>query len=315
MKKSHDHGRTWGELRVLRKQAGAKWHMGSAITDMITGKIFLMCGGGWLQSLDNGETWTDWNPKLQLPEDGNGGIGSTHGSAPGIQLQYGRHQNRLIWPARTTISKDGYDDRKISDRRQKCYSTVIYSDDHGETLERSNVFHRGTGEACLVELINGDIYFNARAYFNDNMRRVALSRDGGMSFTEEAHDTLLREGPQGCNAGMLRYPEKYAGLKNCLPANKDVVLFANPDTDGPDREHGVVRLSLDGGYTWAFSRSVTDYGDWFDYCSMTVAVDGSILLMYKTTPTMKGLATSPDECCSMALARFDLEWLTKQELL
>ena len=36
-----------------------------------------------------------------------------------------------------------------------------------ETIHSSNYFLQGTGEACLVERINGDLHFNARAYFGD----------------------------------------------------------------------------------------------------------------------------------------------------
>lgn len=301
MKKSKDNGQTWGPLIELRRKKGAKWHMGSAVTDSETGKVLLMCGGGWLQSADNGETWTNWLPGHNILAPG--GLGCTHGSAPGIQLQFGKHKGRLLWPARITISSNGYNDRSISDRREKCYSTAIYSDDHGKTLTRSNVFHQGTGEACLIERINGNIYFSARAYFDDNMRRTAISYDGGTTFSEQPHAPELKEGPQGCNAGIIRYPKEYTD-------NQDIVLFANPDTNSADRQHGVVRLSTDGGKTWDCAKSVTDYGDWFDYCALTVARDGKVLLIYKTTPTMKGLATSPDDCCSMAIARFDLEWLT-----
>ena len=311
MKKSRDHGRTWSDLQELRRKDGAKWHMGSAIVDHVTGKVLLMCGGGWLQSSDNGETWTDWHPIHQIDErKAPGGLGSTHGSAPGIQLQFGQHKNRLVWPARVVIPSDGYNDCSISDRQEKCFSTVIYSDDHGQTLHRSNAFHQGTGEACLVERVNSVIYFNTRAYFDDGKRRVALSKDGGMTFTESADDQNLREHSQGCNAGMIRYPQNLLKTLNLTQTlGDDVILFANPDSDGPHREHGVVRLSVDGGESWKYSKAVTNFGEWFDYSAMTVANDGTILLMYKTTPAMTVLPTSSDECCSMAIARFDLKWL------
>ncbi|MBF0200683.1 MAG: exo-alpha-sialidase [Desulfamplus sp.] len=342
MKKSHDHGLSWGELRVLRRQEGAKWHMGSAVTDHITGRVLLMCGGGWLQSRDNGESWTDWKPALHAgTEVMVNAFGSTHGSSPGIQLRYGKKKNRLVWPARAVISDSGYDDRSVSDRQNKCYSIALYSDDHGRSIRQSNIFHRGTGEGSLVELGNGDIYFNARAYFNDGKRRGAVSRDWGVTFTEVPENQPIQEVPQGCNACMIGYPPhlinstsmagypahlirsaSMAGYPEHLVNNKpmaeypghfinneNIVLFANPDTKGPHREHGVVRMSLDGGKTWPFSREISARGEWFDYSSMTVAADGTILVMYKTTPSLTGLPTSPDGCCSMAVARFDLDWL------
>ncbi|WP_321493240.1 sialidase family protein [uncultured Desulfobacter sp.] len=313
MKKSKDNGQTWQDLTELRRKQGAKWHMGSAVTDNETGKVLLMCGGGWLQSADSGDTWMDWQPahNIQAP----GGLGGTHGSGPGIQLQFGRHKGRLIWPARVIISTNGYNDQSIRDRREKCFSTAIFSDDHGKTLYRSNAFHQGTGEACLVERSNGDIYFNARAYFDDFKRKTAISCDCGNRFTETKDDAILKELSQGCNASLIRYPKdllKKIGLSDRV--GDDVILFANPDSDGPYREHGVARLSTDGGKTWQYSKAVTDFGEWFDYSSMTVATDGTILLMYKTTLTMTGLPTSSDQCCSMALTRFDLNWLLKEEI-
>ncbi|MCG8552374.1 MAG: glycoside hydrolase, partial [Desulfobacterales bacterium] len=308
MKKSNDNGQTWGQLTELRRKQGAKWHMGSAVTDYETGNVLLMCGGGWLQSEDNGESWNDWRPNRDIK--GIGRLGSTHGSGPGIQLQFGGHKGRLIWPARITISSNRYNDQSISDRSGKCYSTAILSDDNGKTLYRSNAFHQGTGEACLVERINGDIYFNARAYFDDHRRKTALSCDDGNCFTETKDDAILKELSQGCNAGMVRYPKdllKKAGMTDRI--GEDVILFANPDSDTVHREHGMVCLSTDGGETWQYSKAVTDFGEWFDYSALTIATDGTILLMYKTTPSMTGLPASSNECCSMCLARFDLEWV------
>nr|WP_321397873.1 sialidase family protein [uncultured Desulfobacter sp.] len=311
MKKSKDNGQTWGPFTELRRKQGAKWHMGSAVVDNETDKILLMCGGGWLQSVDNGNTWNDWRPEHNIQSPG--GLGGTHGSGPGIQLQYGKEKGRLLWPARLIITDSGYNDQSIRDRRKKCYSTAIFSDDHGKTLHRANAFHQGTGEACLAEKINGDIYFNARAYFDDFKRKTALSCDSGNSFSETQEDQILKELSQGCNASMIRYPKELLKKTNLSDRlGDDVILFANPDCDGPYREHGVVRLSTDGGQTWQHAKAVTDFGQWFDYSSMTVAADGTILLMYKTNLTMIGLPESSEQCCSMALVRFDLDWLMKE---
>jgi sialidase-1 len=300
MKKSRDHGKTWVDLIHLRRKAGAKYHMGSAVVDLSAGKVLLMCGGGFLQSTNNGETWQDWHPVFH---DAAGATrGSTHGSAPGMIIQYGVHKGRILWPARTIVSRDGYNDLSIPDRQTKCYSMVLYSDDHGATIRSSNFFLQGTGEACLAERTNGDIYFNARAYFGDNQRKTAVSHDGGSHFFEASPAEDLREIGQGCNASIVRYPPERSN-------GRDVLLFVNPDTKGPHREHGVVHVSQDGGKTWPMKKELTPWGDWFDYSSMTVAHDGTILVMHKTTPSMQGIASSPDGCCSMALARFDLEWL------
>jgi len=301
MKKSVDGGDTWSKLIHLRRKDGDKYHMGTAVTDHLSQTVLIMCGGGWLQSADNGDTWVDWKPSVHDVE-GTSRI-STHGSAPGIVIQYGVHQGRILWPARTIVTSDGYDDLSIPDRQAKCYSMALYSDDHGATIHSSNYFMQGTGEACLAERLNGDVYFNARAYFNDNQRHTAVSKDGGAHFVEQGPAPQLREVRQGCCASMVRYPTDLCG-------EQDILLFANPDNAERDREHGVVHASFDGGRSWPVKRTITDWGNWFDYSAMTVAHDGTIFLMYKTTLNMAGMPASMNDCCSMAIARFDLDWVT-----
>lgn len=155
LRRSCDEGRTWLPMVTLHRKVGGKFHLGSACVDRATGAVLLMCGGGWLRSEDSGATWTDWKPRIVEPADGMGG--STHGSAPGVTLQYGAAKGCLLWPARAVDTTDGYNDSSIPDRRTKCYSTVLYSDDHGKTIHRGNVFLRGTGEGCLVERLDGTV--------------------------------------------------------------------------------------------------------------------------------------------------------------
>jgi sialidase-1 len=300
MKKSRDDGKIWSDLIHLRRKEGAKYHMGSAVADPSEERVLLMCGGGYLQSDDHGDTWQDWTPVFHDVIGAD--RGGTHGSAPGIVKHYGEHRGRILWPARTIVSTDGYNDLSIADRQAKCYSMVLYSDDHGATIKCSNYFLQGTGEACLAERLNGELYFNARAYFNDGRRYTAISNDGGANFIEGAPDDNLQEVRQGCNASMVRFPPE-------LCSGRDILLFTNPDSHGKIREHGVIHVSFDSGKSWPLKKEVTQWGEWFDYSAMTVSHDGTIFLMYKTTPSMSGIPSSGDACCSMALVRFDLDWL------
>ena len=175
MKKSGDGGETWGPLVHLRKREGAKFHMGSVAVDAAGNRVLLMCDGGWLESRDNGENWQDWTPHVYHPQGAH--PGSTHGSGPGIVLQYGVHRGRgrMVWPGRTIVSDTGYDDLSIPDRQAKCYSMVFFSDDRGATIHSSHFFLQGTGEGCLSERCNGDLYFNVRAYWGDGCRYTAVS--------------------------------------------------------------------------------------------------------------------------------------------
>jgi len=304
LRRSLDEGRTWLPMTTLRRKDGGKFHMGSACVDRSTGTILLMCGGGWLKSEDSGATWTDWKPSIVVSADGMGG--STHGSAPGVTLQLGAAKGRLLWPARTVDKTDGYDDSSIPDRRAKCYSTVLYSDDHGKTIHRGNVFLRGTGEACLVERLDGHVYFNARAYFSDHRRRTALSRDGGRTFAEEGMDASIVEVDQGTCAGMVRYPPQLIG-------GADLVLFCNPDAKESVRCHGVLRGSRDGTRTWAYTKELNSASDWFDYSSIAVTHDGTILVMAKSTATGRGVPGFA-KACSMIVFRVSLKWFLSADV-
>ncbi len=201
---------------------------------------------------------------------------------------------------------DGYDDSSIPDRRAKCYSTVLYSDDHGKTIHRGNIFLRGTGEACLVERLDGDVYFNARAYFSDHRRRTALSRDGGRTFAEEGMDASIVEVDQGTCAGMVRHPPQLIG-------GADLVLFSNPDAKKNVRCHGVLRGSRDGARTWAYAKELNSAGDWFDYSSVAVTHEGTILVMAKSTATGRGVPGFA-KSCSMIVFRVSLKWLTDGQM-
>jgi sialidase-1 len=304
LRRSLDEGRTWLPMVTLRRKDGDKFHMGSACVDRATGTILLMCGGGWLKSEDSGATWTDWEPSIIAPADGMGG--STHGSTPGVTLQYGIAKGRLLWPARTVDKTDGYNDSNIPDRRAKCYSTVLHSDDHGKTIHRGNVFLRGTGEACLVERLDGGVCFNARAYFSDHRRRTALSKDGGRTFAEEGMDASIMEVDQGTCAGVIRYPPQLIG-------GADLVLFSNPDAEESVRCHGVLRGSRDGARTWAYAKELNSASDWFDYSSLAVTHDGTILVMAKSTATGRGVPGFA-KACSMIVFRVSLEWLTEGQM-
>jgi len=304
LRRSRDHGRTWLPMQTLRRKEGGKFHMGSACVDRTSGTVLLMCGGGWLKSDDHGATWVDWKPRVVRPEDGLGG--GTHGSAPGITLQYGPAKGRLLWPARAVDNSDGFRDSSIPDRQAKCYTTALYSDDHGETIHRANRFLQGTGEACLVERMDGAVYINARAYFGDHRRRTAVSTDGGRTFGDEGTDPTIREINQGTCAGMVRYPARLIG-------GADLVLFTNPDAVENVRCHGVLRASRDGGRTWTYARELNSASDWFDYSSVAVAHDGTILVMAKSTVTGRG-APGFAKASSMVVFRVSLEWLTEEEM-
>lgn len=335
-------GEPWGPVKTLAGIPGWSCMIGSAVYDADTDTIFCSSGcnpmarkefarftqeelaameeeararakamgiekGPFLAvSRDGGENWTrrpfivEKRPFLR-PADGKEILidGSCHGSAHGIQLRHGAHKGRLLCPSRMAV--DQYD--TWEGLRTCSYNNAVFSDDHGLTWKAGAPVQPGTGEGTLMERADGTILYNSRAYFADQKRYLAVSRDGGETFGEfSTDDFLLEEEALGCNASLLRVekedlPEESRKL---LPADADsVTIFVNPRSK--IRTNLTACVSFDSGETWSRTKTV-----WVDACAYTsldyCAADGHFYLLYErgdTEPYAHGIA----------LREFDLEWL------
>lgn len=267
VKRSADGGKTWGPMIELGKRVKIDEDMsddgrykgkfiqlsqlGTHVVDENTGDIIVfanaMKGPGYIyRSKDHGKTWK--TEKVDLRADINGWVCSPNPACdPGTTLRYGKHKGRLVVPGRVLW---GYlnkgKNRKFFD---KHYSNMIYSDDGGKTWIPSAPFPLGgTGEAGLVELRDGRIYYNSRTHCRGGNRRIAHSLDGGETFTPEHEDDELFDGPPdeyGCKAGLLRLPYK----------GRDILLFSSPGSR-ETRTDITVWVSFDGGETWPVNRLV-----------------------------------------------------------
>ena len=214
--------------------------------------------------------------------------GHNHGGGPAMQLKYGEKKGRLVMPARTWSER-------VFDLAKYSHNCVMYSDDHGATWKTSGLVQAGTGEACVVETVDGSILLNSRQYHGREQRGLAWSYDGGETFTDFSWDeTLVETKGGGCNASMLRYSDAITGDKNRI-------LFANPAA--PNRVKMTVRLSYDECKTWPVSKLI--HGGPSAYSSLAVMQDGTILCFYERGDRDKG----PSIYQKMTVARFNLEWL------
>ena len=304
LRSSEDGGRNWGPVQEVGSDAG-----GSAMVDENTGDVMVVrAKGGYLwRSRDQGKTWKREEIIIRPNAVGHGtpdGIGAqTACSESGITLRYGKHKGRLLMPARIQPPKGNND----QEWWPYNHNTTIYSDDGGKTWQTSGPVQSGTGEGTLVELSSGHIYYNSRCHMAvDHRRRIAWSYDGGHMWTDWQVCEYLYEVGQpfyfkygtkpsyGCNAGLVRLPLEATN-------GKDVLLFSTPDNPGSSRVRMTVWASFDGAKTWPAKRLV--YEGPSAYSSLAAGKNGSVFLLFE-----RGKKKLYE---SIAVAHFNLEWLTK----
>lgn len=298
VRRSTDGGATWGpEVLVGRGFMG-----GGVIVDEQSGGIFAFVEAAHppapvavYHSPDHGASWSAW--PVEIRPDRFGRLPSMHMNEHGVTLRRGPKPGRLIRPTRWYA---GANERA----RWPEHSTgAMFSDDGGRTWQTSDPFPKmGTGEAALVELSDGRIYYNTRRHWappgeNPRRRWVAWSEDAGQSWQEARRCEVLPDGDQNRDYGLM------GGLARLPVAGRDVLLFSNIDSPG-GRHHGVVWASFDGGLTWPVRR-LLEPGP-FAYSSMEAGRPGTpsegwIYLFYE------GSAGGKDS--GGTLARFNLAWV------
>ena len=193
------------------------------------------------------------------------------GPGVGIQLRSGR----LVVPCDNQVAGS-----KVHQ------SHIIYSDDGGKTWKLGGVVGPQCDESQIVELRDGSLLLNMRSYRPGNRRLIALSTDGGETFSKPVADRQLIE--PVCQASILRCP----GERGCI-------LFANPAS--VKREKMTVRLSRDEGKTWPYARALHDGPS--AYSCLAVLPDGTVACLYE-----RGAKNAYE---TITLARFSLDWLTE----
>ena len=261
------------------------------------------------RSVDNGKTWDE--SEIFIFPDSNGIIPSMHMNEHGITLKNKKYKGRLIRPSRFYNAKSSAE-RKLmySSAKEKMwkdqYTNAIYSDDGGKTWVTSEPFPaKGTGEAAIVELSDGTLYYNSRRHFstdglNPRMRHIATSKDGGHSWKNIYVSKDLPDGEQSRDYGLM------AGLDRLPYKDYDLLVFSNIESHS-GRKNGTVWLSFDGGKSWPIKKLIESEG--FKYSSMTVGrkntpSEGYIYLLYET-----GTKENINDYGGGIVARFNLSWL------
>jgi sialidase-1 len=301
-RRSRDGGRTWGEQTVIEQGREGEDKEGysdpSFVHDSITGTVFNFhvfskdqgfFGSGYgnddadreVQSTtvsisdDGGRTWTSKRlTEVTKPEDVRGMFAT---SGAGIQLTRGKHRGRLV-------------QQYIGQWRDESFRAYsVFSDDHGETWRMGEPTGVNMDENKVVELSDGTLMLNSRIHAGTAARYVALSHDGGETWSDPVADMTLTDPVN--NASIIAMNP---GAKAGSDAAKEL-LFSNSNS-ATDRVNGTVRYSYDDGETWPVKKTY-QAGD-HAYSQLAALEDGTF-----------GVLFEGEDANTIVFGRFDRDWL------
>jgi len=232
LKRSFDHGRTWGPLQVIESKGFQTWGNPAPVVDRSTGRIWLpFCLNNnrvfVTYSDDEGASWAE---RREITQDVKLPGWAWYATGPGHALQLST--GRLLIPCDHS-SLDG------------TYSHLMYSDDHGLTWQLGGILDRGTNECMAMETADDTLYLTMRNLWGKKRRAYARSDDGGLTWSESliAEDLVCPT----CQAGIIRLPDLGNG-------GQDLVFFINPAST--KRQNISIRLSLDQAQSWSAPRTI-----------------------------------------------------------
>lgn len=308
LKRSRDDGKTWLPLQLVAEDGDNSLNNPTAAVEQKSGRVFLMCqripshlkerGKNIETGLEgtniyrNFLTWSDddgaaWTKPLDITRTTKRPTRATtvaSGPGIGIQLARGPHQGRLIFP----FNEGPF---------VQWNNFAVFSDDRGQTWrfggnvpgafiadeklgQRSQI-----NEVQMVELSDGAVRLNSRQFAGTKLRKTAVSKDGGVTWSPIEDVPALRD--PSCNASIIRY--SYDDAKG-----RGRILFSGPDS--LKRENGTIHLSLDDGANWPVRRVLWPGG--FAYSVLTKLPDGRVGCLFEA-----------DGQARIVFARFSIAWL------
>jgi sialidase-1 len=309
LKRSADGGRTWGQLQVIAEDGANCLNNPCAVVERETGRSFVMfqsypagisersgqikpglegpaiVRNYLIHSDDDGITWSKLRDVTRTTKSPERVTILASGPGIGIQLRNGPHQGRLImpfnegpfgqWHVRAVYSDDRGENWRLGEPAPGCRAP------NGKGGEISLV-----NEVQMVELAGGEVMLNSRKWGGKALRKTAVSKDGGVTWSKIEEEPALRD--PGCMASIYRYSFAEAGNQSCL-------LYSGPDS--AKRENGTIYLSHDDGKTWPVN--IVLFPGSFAYSVLTSLPDGTIGCLFET-----------DNANRIVFARFTREWLT-----
>lgn len=294
IKRSFDHGATWGPLQVVTDYGTANGDVdnypfyglsnitrvasgdAALLLDRTNGRIWTLYDNGGVSggrkiklemkySDDDGATWSS---RIDV-ESANPGIRPGYGEfltgpGNGVQLSEGPNSGRLIFPVYSYGSPSA--------------SMVIYSDDHGATWQRSLNAVTNGGEIQVAELTGGVLLASMRdnGFSWGGVRTFAISTNGGrnwdLPYTNTINPPTLAD--PACQGNIYR-------LTTTNDSNASRLVHANA-ASASGRVNMTLRISYDEGQTWPVSNQVYAAGS--AYSSVTKLANGDVGLLFEKDP-------------------------------
>jgi len=317
LRRSTNGGRSWEPPRVIAED-GDRCCMNPVLVQANNGDVLLvyikfpadchtrelesgkikMCEPGYkgkkvervylIRSYDDGITWTKPEDITRVAKFSEITVAAISGPGTAIILQRGAYKGRVIIPMSDLTVKNG----------ERVYNEyVLFSDDNGKNWKVGEIAPNNENtygnELQMVELEDGSVMMNCRVSPRNGMRKVAISNDGGQTWSNLRDEPGLKD--SGCMASILRYRFK--------EGNKPGILIYSGSTERTKNHHrgkGTFYLSYDDGRTWPVSRLF--HPESFDYSCLTILPDGSIGLL--------GEFDFDGQRVQIRLAKFNLNYIT-----